>query len=391
MGSGKTCWSIQHLNENGRKQNFLYITPFLDEVKRIKTATGNMFKEPLNKGNGKCDDLNNLIACEENIVATHELFKHIDSTTKELLNCYDYTLILDEVLNVIEPYTGVKKDDLKLLQGGNYISVDDDGYIIWNKDYSEYDTVYNEFKELAESRSLIMVNDKILLWVYPYEIFEMFKKVYILTYMFEASILKYYFDAYKIKYQKKSISYDKENDKYYITGYYKPDVSHFKNLINMEDSPDSPFEQKSSALSKSWFTAECNKDNIKKLQKTIYSYIRNTIKAKSDSVLWTTFISAKGRLKGKGYTKSFIACNSRATNQYSDRYNLVYALNIYVNPGIDHFLMQRDAYLDRDMYALSELVQWIWRSRIRKGESINLYIASDRMKRLFVDWLDNKF
>jgi len=34
MGSGKTSWSIQYINRNVF-DNFLYITPFLDEVNRI--------------------------------------------------------------------------------------------------------------------------------------------------------------------------------------------------------------------------------------------------------------------------------------------------------------------------------------------------------------------
>ena len=43
--------------------------------------------------------------------------------------------------------------------------------------------------------------------------------------------------------------------------------------------------------------------------------------------------------------------------------------------------------LDEDAYALSEMLQLIWRSRIRKGESINVYIPSRRMRELFEDWL----
>jgi hypothetical protein len=43
--------------------------------------------------------------------------------------------------------------------------------------------------------------------------------------------------------------------------------------------------------------------------------------------------------------------------------------------------------MDKEAYALSEMVQWIWRSAIRKGEDIWIYIPSRRMRTLLQDWL----
>ena len=42
-----------------------------------------------------------------------------------------------------------------------------------------------------------------------------------------------------------------------------------------------------------------------------------------------------------------------------------------------------------DAYALTELIQWVWRSRVRRGEPITLYLPSPRMRRLFEEWLYN--
>jgi hypothetical protein len=33
------------------------------------------------------------------------------------------------------------------------------------------------------------------------------------------------------------------------------------------------------------------------------------------------------------------------------------------------------------------MIQWIWRSRIRKGENINIYIPSMRMRNLLNAWM----
>ncbi len=40
-----------------------------------------------------------------------------------------------------------------------------------------------------------------------------------------------------------------------------------------------------------------------------------------------------------------------------------------------------------DEYLNSQMLQWIWRSRIRDDKPINLAILSPRMKKLFLDWL----
>ena len=170
MGSGKTSWSIQHINRNVF-DNFLYITPFLDEVNRIIKNSNRDFKQPINKGNGKLDSINVLLACQSDIASTHELFKHLDEESRENIKEGHYTLILDEVLNVIEPYDNIRNDDMKLLKESGCVTVDDDGFVIWNKEKMDYDTKYNEIKILADNKSLIYINQKLLLWRYPPEIF----------------------------------------------------------------------------------------------------------------------------------------------------------------------------------------------------------------------------
>lgn len=67
-------------------------------------------------------------------------------------------------------------------------------------------------KKLALNNNLILFKDKILFWLFPAEIFTLFKEVYILTYMFDAQIQKYYYDMNNIEYEKYISVY--ENDQY---------------------------------------------------------------------------------------------------------------------------------------------------------------------------------
>ena len=385
MGSGKTSWSIQHINRNPF-DNFLYITPFLDEVNRIIKNSNRDFKQPINKGNGKLDSINELLACQSDIASTHELFKHLDEESRENIKEGHYTLILDEVLNVIEPYDNIRNDDMKLLKESGCVTVDDDGFVIWNEEKMDYDTKYNEIKILADNKSLIYINQKLLLWRYPPEIFTLFDRIYILTYLFESSILKNYFDLYQIEYEQKSLS--EQNGEYYITDFFVPDTSIFIGKINIYDGKlNENIYQKINGLSVTWFRAKINQENIKQIKRNLYNYFSNILGAKAETIMWTTFKDYRTRLKGKGYSNQFVSYNCRSTKDYDDRFNLAYCVNVYLHPGITQFFKQRGINIDEDLYGLSEMIQWIWRSRIRKGENINIYIPSMRMRNLLNAWM----
>lgn len=388
MGSGKTSWCIDHINTHP-EENFLYITPFLEEDERIIKSCFPVrdFRKPVNKGKGKLSSLNDLLMCQEDIVSTHELFKHIDEDTKTHIENGHYTLILDEVLEVISPLN-IKRDDLKVLRESECISIDEGGIVIWNQDKLDYDTKYNDIKILAENHCLIQVNGTFLVWRYNPEIFALFDKVYILTYLFEASILRYFFDCYGLSYIKKSVIY--KEGKYELVDYYVPDATQYAELINVyEGNLNTNFTQKDTGLSASWFKSSQNGKKIRQLKNNVQNYFKNILGVKAESIMWTTFKDCFNKIKGKGYTNSFVSCNCRSTNEYSERSSLAYVVNIYVHPAVKIFFLERGIRVDQDKYALSEMLQWIWRSRIRKGEPINIYIPSRRMRGLLMKWLKN--
>ena len=82
--------------------------------------------------------------------------------------------------------------------------------------------------------------------------------------------------------------------------------------------------------------------------------------------------------------------NIRATNDYKDTYVLAYCCNRYIKPTIGLFFSKRNIIINQDKYALSEMLQWIWRSRIREGKPINIYIPNKRMRKLLIDYLQPK-
>ena len=88
-------------------------------------------------------------------------------------------------------------------------------------------------------------------------------------------------------------------------------------------------------------------------------------------------------INGKKYV-----VNKRASNEYAQKTSVVYPVNRYINPGIKNFFLKHDVDVNEDGFALSEMLQFIWRSAIRKGEEIYVYIPSVRMRNLLKQWIN---
>ena len=187
MGSGKTSWAIDYMNAH-YDENILYITPYLGETERIKERTIKDIKCPRNLGEGKLGNILELLRSQEDIASTHALFLKLTEECKEAIKEGHYTLFLDETIAAVEPYNVKYRDDINYLLKKGSIAIDENGFIQWIDD--DLDTRYNPIKILAQNHSLFFVNQKLLMWRYPPEIFSLFDKVYILTYLFDSSILK---------------------------------------------------------------------------------------------------------------------------------------------------------------------------------------------------------
>ena len=59
-----------------------------------------------------------------------------------------------------------------------------------------------------------------------------------------------------------------------------------------------------------------------------------------------------------------------------------------MNPYVKKFFETNDVPVNEDGFATSEMLQFIWRSAIREGNEIWLYIPSIRMRTLLYKWID---
>ena len=386
-GRGKTTYAINYINERPT-DNFVYITPFLKEVERVIEQTkfngaDKRFVQPANLGNGKMDSLINLFHNNRDIVSTHSLFSKCSQSVADNIRIGHYTLILDEVMSVVE-VLNLKKSDIPTMLDAELVRIDEKtNKLIWLK--SDYDGAYNEIKERCENNNIYVVSGVAIVWTFPVEIFEAFDNVIICTYMFDCQLQKYYYDMYNVAYTKKSIVNGELVD-------YIEQKDNLDKLILLDDGHKiNKIGIGKNDLSKSWYIK--HKDDIKTLQNNIYNYVSNlapmlaNTKVKSKDIIWTTFKDYKAKLSGKGYSRSFIPCNSRSTNEYMDRFVVVYPINVFVNPIIVKFFEANGVKINQDDYALSEMIQFIYRSRIRQNKPIYCYIPSLRMRQLLYNYI----
>lgn len=395
MGTGKSSAAIRYLNEHPDGK-FIYITPYLDEANRIrKGCEGLHFVEPSDKLKQfdfkKSVHTRALIKEGRNISTTHQAFKGYTQETLDGIKQQGYTLIIDENVEVLETFD-FHPDDLQLAVDAGYVSENNGVYSLVKDDYVGH--ALSGMFRLMKSREVVRISDNnessLFYWALPPDLLMAFKDVYILTYLFEGQSLHHFMKIYNIPYE--FIGIEKVGDGGYrfgdYPGYTPEYVYNLKDMINildrdrLNDIGDDYF-----SLSMNWFKK--NSKEAEQLKKNVYNCYNNIWKdIPADKRLWGSYNGEYNKIKGKGYTKAFLTFNAKATNAYKDKTCLVYIANLFMNVNEKKFYQMHGLEVNEDAYALSIMVQWIWRSAIREGQSVNIYIPSRRMRNLLINWIE---
>jgi hypothetical protein len=223
-----------------------------------------------------------------------------------------------------------------------------------------------------------------------------------MTYRFDSQIQAKYYQYFNLEYQKYNVY--QENNEYKIeisinNEKEKEWKSKIKNKINIIDNPklnrigdvyyDIDNKPYKSALSVTWY--DNNVDLLKRMSDNIANYFKHYTDGKTQTRLWTSFKEHSKKLKSKNVSmKYWLPLNARAVNEYQDRNFLCYPINRYINPFIIHFFSKRNIVMNQDEYAVTELIQWLWRSAIRNFEDVTIYIPSQRMRVLLQKFLNDE-
>ena len=419
-GSGKTSWAIQHINSLPDDTKIIYITPFLSEVQRVIDSCPEKYFSQPDKRFGAGSKLTHLITLVSkgcNIASTHALFRNITDELIAALKAYNYILFLDEVFQTVDKFEftsndqsefdidKITKQDVDSLIAKGYIAIDSEDYSVKWLDNENLLSWYIPLKRLADRGLLFFVSGSLLLWSFPIEVFRegVFSKIYIMTYMFEAQLQSYYYNYFEIEYSKYHAYLD-INRKYRISKTISPDIelqwkNNIKNKIHIIDNPkinrigdihyDNIGRPYKSALSVNWYNN--NKELLPVIKKNITNFYVNIVHSKASDILWTCFKEDSHKIKNPHVSlKNWLAINARSINEYGDRHNVAYLVNRYLDIFYEKFFDKKGIVVNHDLFALAEMIQWIWRSAIRNNDDITIYIPSKRMRTLLIRFLNNQ-
>lgn len=396
MGSGKSSAAITLMNEHPEKK-YIYITPYIEEAKRIRNACPILdLIEPrkMSKHHGsKTLHTIDLVRQGANVATTHQAFRYYPAELLDLIREKEYTLIIDESVNVFDD-VDVSPGDMQLIVKAGYATVDETGRIsLINDDY--HGVSFQKLFATMRTRDIVRMEGQngkegYFCWRLPPELFEAAATTYVLTYQFDGQDMSYLFQMYNIAYERIGVQHGADGTYRFVDGpgdvpdYVRrlPEKIHIVDNDKLNEIGSDP-----SSLSMNWF--QKGSSDIQRLKNNVYNFFHNFEKGvPSEDYMWGVYESARSKIKGKGYTKGFVIWNERAKNTYRNKRALAYCANVYMNVGHKLYFNLNGVRVNEDLYALSILVQWIWRSAIRDGKDIDIYIPSSRMRNLLIQWID---
>jgi hypothetical protein len=310
---------------------------------------------------------------------------------------------------------GLKKGDVaRMLRAGD-ITVD---LITKRVDWigaEDDNTKYEDVRILAQTGTLYCNRGTLFVWTFPPEIFKAFDHVFIMTYLFEGQPQRFYFDMFQIEYEKKAVR--RNDDGIYRLVEYDPSKEPRKalyDLINVYEGKRNELGTNVTLSSTNSEKLAKNEDFIKKANSNLRNFFESDCGARRDDVMYSAKKQLLERLSPSGYKepnvtkqereefykeernkykqippKVKLPVNARATNRYSHKWALAYFYNIYMNVNVKSFFQDNGIKIDEEIegiYTVGALLQWIFRSRIRNGEPIELYLPSSRMRNLLKQW-----
>lgn len=377
MGTGKTTAVLRQVRDTPNER-YIFATPYLTEVQRAVEAC-NMRKTVALPC--KSASLKRLLAKGESVAITHSLYRLMDDEALALAHDGGYTLIIDETIELVDE-TYIDPVDWDMLRQ-RFVDCDDTGRCTMRPDAPAYRGALSEtLKSILESDSTFYTGGKALFHLDTPKRFTSFDNIYILTYMFDSSRMAATLRLYGFDWRNLYVT--PQHDLTTEPQHY--DTSFYRELIHIWDNPrHNEIGNEKTAFSHGWCLR--NIDKVKKAQTKTYALMRGLGKKNKDT-LWTTFVDVANQTPNPYLTqRNFIPLGTRATNEYRDRSVVAYLCNRFMNPFLTRWYKDNGVPINEDDFALSEMLQFLFRSCIRDGNPVWLYIPSKRMRDLLEGWL----
>lgn len=440
MGTGKSSYIMQEMNTN-KDQQYIYVTPNKTECDRVATICGfNLTDQPRDKKGQFLDHIQS--GCS--VAITHKLFSMLNSDDVAVIASLDNIhLIVDETPDVIRKIR-IPKADIDVMIEKELISVEEkDGYyqVYLTEDLEQFRGLAQKemYADALRDKEVFTTNlTDLLISMLPVDIYNSVDSATLLTYNMRNTKMDAYLQFHKIRTEYFSV--EGEYPSFYLVDEKRQDGSNWKHLINICDKPKlneiGKKRGKSYPLTMNWYTS-ASTQHKEQVRKNTYNFFRNITRTKSEHNMVCVFEDSSKReykkdtygttyesiqsVYGKNNTilirtailqspflfvgrltdnminslteeelkKKFcyVPFNTRATNIYSDRTSCAFLVDVQMDKSIASFFDKYGITLDEEQESLNTLIQWIWRSAIRNGEEIDLYIPSARMRGILMRWL----
>jgi hypothetical protein len=399
MGTGKTTSLINGFDPNSK---YLVVHDYLDQFEQVLSNPCNVaFVQPeAASGRTKAAHLETLIKLGLNVVTTHALYPSLIELAKQGW-LRDYTIIIDETLDPIDVPQGPKKGTWKALLADGYAMVEPSGKVVplakWYVEQANVsDSLPKHLLDAAMAGLLYVTHESHMFLIpIPTELLTSGNSVTIMTHMAQGSVLAAYLDRMGIPY---IIDRDEALEKQLR--------SEVRRHITLHDIPSLKNEKFS-------FSAQTCSHNRSRLGGRVSNALKN-LKGRmlrgisNDSIMIgcakENFYAKRGSafdtssagpfLKGsKMFGANKVAPGIRGTNDYRHCSVVISLYDYHLHPAILHWLGKSSDKAFQERYALSELLQFIYRSRIRNRDSITdpsilLFLPCKRMRDIFLSWVN---
>lgn len=459
-GYGK---SSQIFKEFDKRENYIAVVPYLSEVTRFITdaqeQSGFILTEPKSSSSNKSDHCEKLIRAGKSVVCTHAMFHRLgtlaafrteqiksigfkDGQIGSVEHHYlldDYNLIIDEVMDPFQIDQTVRKVDFDedYIRDG-FVEVLRDGRVVptskWDEKYANGSKTFcPKLYEKAKSGGLYRMEDNLFVLTIPTELFLKPKTVIVYTYLSEDSLLLQFLNKLQ-KDRQGTFTMEVERLDPNEEAAWREDAANALTVLSIPSIEGQQWNH-NAQLKKIKKHSECSSigHELRKFKDSeLYGVNLQTVMLTCARELWHHNKSGQkpkaGRLakhtrmfghasKQETYDEftdtfveewttngaSFVPNTTRGTNAHIGCTTAVYLYDQHPNPQLLTFLgMKRNSQeaLDfYDAYALTELVQWLFRSAIRVGglngsgrayqprRPVTLYMPSQRMRNLLLNWL----
>jgi len=442
-GSGKTT-AITSFLKDSDLNHVIFVTPFISEAEKElpeNKLKGMGYKYPKGGHGGKVHNLSKLIQWGDTstgnrihrITCTHSAYTRLKPESYDQLG--NYTVVIDETLDVINSIDGAHDYTDYLLQGRGTVDQSNKRFTFnedrWfekykNTEVEQYNKTGKTTKDLMYEICQMGINNQLYRYssgnwfqMLPAELLTKAKRVIIMTHGFKNSFMHCWMKINGI-----SNSFIDTKKLGLLPEHLL--IAQLRKNINFISAPrkfqELSEDRRYEILTKSHWDHLEDKGRIGELGKSLDSLIKEKMKASKENIIWTapkklrtTIEKHTSRLRGKikleknfeladsdfldedeldeqlnSVHSTWLPCNIKASNDFRHITNCLYAYSLNPPPDVLNLLVTGSEFSRNDIldtFKLNNLLQFIYRGSIRDNKPMNLCIIPEHTEKLLKEFL----